>query len=77
MHDYRKEIVAMPKKKNATAPSVLAANSRYRSKFKYTQVRLTDEQKNVIDENTDGKSVNQYILDLIRNDLKKKGIELP
>ena len=65
------------KKKTITSPSHLAANARYDAKFEKKLLRMPPELKTIIEENLDGKSMNQYILDLIRDDLKKKGIELP
>lgn len=67
----------MPKKKPITSPSQRQAASKYKARFKYAQLRMTEEQKEIIDASLSDVSMNQYILDLIREDLKKKGIELP
>lgn len=65
------------KKKPITSPSQREAVARYKAKYKYIQLRMTEEQKAIADASLDGKSMNQYILDLIRADLEKKGVELP
>ena len=67
----------MPKKKKLTSDSQLKAIAKYDEQFAKIMLRIKPEQKEVLAENLDGKSMNQYILDLIREDLKKKGVELP
>ena len=64
------------KKKNVTPQYQLNANSRYDAKFEKKLLRMPPELKPLIEENLDGKSMNQYILDLICEDLKKKGVDL-
>lgn len=64
----------MPKKKEPITPIyVRNAIARYDSKFKKILLRVSPELKEIIDANTGGKSVNQYIIDLIMDDLEKKG----
>ena len=68
----------MPKKKKPlTSEAQLRANAKYDTKFSKIVVRIDPSAKEIVQENIGEKSVNQYILDLIREDLKKKGIELP
>lgn len=65
----------MPKKKEPITPIYTRnANARYDAKFKKILLRVSPELKEKIDANTDGKSVNQYVIDLILADLEKKGI---
>ncbi len=65
------------KKKNVTPDYVLRANKNYKSKFKQIVLLVPDEAREIIKANTGEKSMNQYIIDLIAADLKKKGIDLP
>lgn len=67
----------MPKKKKLTSDSQLKAIAKYDEQFAKIMLRIKPEHKEILAESLDGKSMNQYILDLIREDLKKKGIELP
>lgn len=67
----------MPKKKEyATSEAKRRANAKYDSTQAKRLLRMPPELEKIVLENIDG-SFNGYILDLIRADLEKKGIDLP
>ena len=66
----------MDEKKYITSEATRRASAKYDSKQARQLLRMPPELKKIVLENIDG-SFNGDVPDLIRADLKKKGIELP
>lgn len=68
----------MPAKKKTVTPEYTRrAIDKYKAKYKQIAILMQPELKDLMMENLGDKSMTQYITDLIIEDLKKKGVDLP
>ena len=68
--------MATTKKKSKLPEYTRRATKKYKSKFKQLNIQVLPEEKILYEKHLDGKSMQQYIKDMFRSDLEKKGINV-